>query len=454
MSEGVASLAVVGVSHHTAPLERRERLAYHLAETPRALDELLAAAGVGEGVLLSTCNRTELYLVEVPARQDATREVIAAWSARLGDDAAAMAYVHRGPEAAAHLFRVASGLDSMVLGEAQIQGQVRDAWEASRHRAGAVLHRLFQSAMLVAGRVRSETHLGRGAASVSSAAVQLAKQIFGSLTGARAMVLGAGEMAELALECLADEGVHAAIVANRTFERATELAARHGARAIHYDEAWATLAEVDLLLCSTAAPVPVVTADRVRPAAARRNDRPLCVLDIALPRDVEPAVGEIENVFLYDLDDLQDVVRASLERRRGELPAAERLVTEETARYTAWLAGLSAVPVLTQFRARAEELRARELENALRRLGDLTPAQRADLEQFSRALMNKFLHEPSVRLRAAAAEAEGLDAAAALRYLFALDDTLAAPDGERDRRDADAPEASLAAVRTTPSGER
>ena len=199
----------------------------------------------------------------------------ALYGERLGGDASGFGYVRRDRDAVAHLFRVVSGMDSMIVGEAQIHGQVRRAWELSRASSAAVLNRLFQSALIVGSRVRTETALGRGAASVSSAAVLLAKQIFGSLTGRRAMILGAGEMAELALECLAAEGVRAAVVANRTYERAQELAARHGAAAVHYDECWAALGEVDVLLCSTSAPHAVVTAANVRPALAARGGRPL-----------------------------------------------------------------------------------------------------------------------------------------------------------------------------------
>jgi glutamyl-tRNA reductase len=434
--ERASALAVVGVSYHTAALDHRERLAYARHEVDEGLADLLDRGQAAEGVLLSTCNRTELYLVErEPGR--GTSAVWDAWSARLGADAAGLGYLRRGGDAAAHLYRVTAGLDSMVLGEAQIQGQVREAWETSRAHAGPVLHRLFQSALQTAGRVRAETALGRGAASVSSAAVRLARQIFGSLHGRRAMVLGAGEMADLALECLAAEGVRATVVANRTHDRAQVLAARHGARAVHYDEAWATLGEVDVLLCSTASPVPIVTVPRMRDVAAARGDRPLCVLDIALPRDVDPRVRELENVFLYDLDDLQDVVRASLERRREEQPAAERLVQEETARYLAWLGGLSAVPALTQFRRRMDAVRERELEQAMRRLGALTPAQRSAVEQLSRGLMNKFMHEPTVRLRHAAADGE-LELVDALRRLFALE----ASDARETSIAAGAPAAS------------
>ena len=419
------AVIVLGVSHHGAPLDVRERLAFRPSDVLPALGRLSERAGAREGVLLSTCNRTELYLVD--GAGDVVAEGWAMLAERLGADASGFGYVRRDREAAAHLFRVASGMDSMVVGEAQIHGQVRDAWEASRPAAGAVLNRLFQTALLTAGRVRSETTLGHGALSVSSAAVQLSKKIFGGLVGRRAMVLGAGEMAELALASLQQEGVRAAVVANRTFERATELAAQYGATAVHYDDAWDALAEVDLLLCSTASPRPVVSAERVRAAVARRGDRPLCILDIAVPRDVDPAVARLANVFLYDLDDLHAVVSSNLARRHSELPAAEAVIGDEVEKFWQWVAGLAAVPVLTQFRDEMNRVRERELATALRRLPDLTPEQRAAVEHFSHSLMNKFLHEPTVRLRAAAANGRGLGVVDAARYLFALDERAGAP---------------------------
>jgi len=424
------AIVVAGISHNGAALAVREKVAFRAAELLAILSAIRDDCRFREGVLLSTCNRTEFYIVE--GERDAAPVVWRTLTSRLGEEASAYGYVRRDKDAISHLFHVASGLDSMVLGEAQIQGQVRDAWEACRAECGAVLNRLFQTSLLVAGRVRNETSIGRGAASVSSAALQLARQIFGSLAGRRAMVLGAGEMAELALECLVNEGVRAAIVANRTYERAQELAARHGAVAMHYDECWASLHEVDVLLCSTAAPRPVVTLDRVRPAVAGRRDRPLCILDIAVPRDVEPSVGGLDNVFLYDLDDLRAVVTTNVERRREELPTAQQLIAGEVERYWEWFAGLAAVPVLTSFRGEMERLREREVATALRRLDHLTPTDRAVVEQLSRSLMNKFLHEPTVRLRAAAANGRGLGIVDAVRYLFGLDDT-ARPEKERDR---------------------
>ena len=419
------AVIVLGVSHHGAPLDVREKLAFRSVEVLPALERLRERAAANEGVLLSTCNRTELYVVE--GTGDAVASGWALLSERLGADASRYGYVRRDRDAAAHLFRVASGMDSLVVGEAQIHGQVRDAWEVSRAAAGTVLNRLFQSALLTAGRVRSETTLGHGALSVSSAAVQLSKKIFGGLVGRRAMVLGAGEMAELALASLQQEGVRAAIVANRTFERATELAAQYGATAVHYDAAWEALADVDLLLCSTSSPHPVVSAERVRAAVEKRGDRPLCILDIAMPRDVDPAVATLDNVFLYDMDDLHAVVSANLARRQSVLPAAEAVVTDEVEKFWQWVAGLAAVPVLTQFRDEMNRVRERELSTALRRMSDLTPEQRATVEHFSQALMNKFLHEPTVRLRAAAANGRGLGVVDAARYLFALDERAATP---------------------------
>jgi glutamyl-tRNA reductase len=412
------ALIAAGASFRTAPLDVREKFAYTAGEVVAALSRV-RSAGAREAALLSTCNRTEFYLVD-----DDAAALSAVWdelSSRLGRDAREYAYVRRDREAAAHLFRVASGLDSMILGEAQIQGQVRDAWETSRSQSGTALNRLFQSALMVASRVRTETEVGRGAASVSSAAVQLAKQIFGSLRGRRAMVLGAGEMADLALECLTREGVKAVIVANRTHERAVELARLHGATALHYDACWAQLHEVDLVITSTAAPHPVVRIEHIAPSLPWRGDRPLCILDIALPRDVDPAVRTLDHVYLYDLDDLRSVVASTIGRRQDEIPSAEALLAEEVERYWTWLAGLASVPVVTTLRAEMERVRERELNTALKRLDHLSPDDRQVIDHLSRSLMNKFLHEPSVRLRAATANGEGLAILDAARRLFGLE---------------------------------
>jgi len=427
------ALIVAGVSHATASIDVREKLAFNSREALDALSSMREDGVLREGVILSTCNRTEIYAVADDER--VLDRIESLYSERLGEDVGQYLYVRREREATAHLFSVAAGLESMILGEAQIHGQVKEAWEQSRSQSGPILNRMFQSALLAGSRAREETGIGRGAASVSSAAVQLSKKIFGGLSGRRAMVLGAGDVAEIALECLLSEGVRVAIVANRTHERARSLAERHGATAMHYDQCWESLRDVDVLICSTAAPVPVVTLSRIHSSIEARGDRPLCILDIALPRDVEPAVGELDNVFLYDLDDLRAAAAANLERREEDVPAARAIVAEEVQKFWDWVAGLAAVPVVREFRDEMDRLRSTELAAALRRIGPLTAEQSDALEQFSRSLMNKFLHEPSVRLKAAAANGRGLGIVDAARYLFALERNVSQDSKPEDSKD-------------------
>ncbi len=413
------TLAVFGVNHRTAPLEVRERFAHAAREVPPTLERILAAGAQG-GVLLSTCNRTEFYLADP---EDAVPAAV--WtvlSERLGDgrSASTYGYSERDRAAVRHLYRVSAGLDSMILGESEIQGQVREAWEIARDRAGPVLHRLFQSALFVGARVRSETGLATGTASAPSAAVALAGKIFHALAGRSALILGAGDMAELAATCLASEGVRVTLVANRTYERASAIAEALGARALTLDEAWEHFGDTDIVLCSTAAPHAVVTWDRVAPAIARRGGRPLCILDLGVPRDVEPAVGQLENVFLYDLDDLQAVAAQAAAERRRDIPAAERIVSEEVERFWAWYGGRVVVPVLTELRDRLEAVRQAELERALRRLPGLGPEERRQIEHFSHALVNKLLHQPTIALKQAAEAGRGAGLLEALKRLFGL----------------------------------
>jgi glutamyl-tRNA reductase len=422
-------IKVVGVNHRTAPLDIRERFAHGAHEVPGALARVMAAGASG-GVLLSTCNRTEFYLL---AEDEPALEAV--WSLlgeRLsvppsggggggGGAAREYGYIARDRDAVRHLYRVSAGLDSMILGESQIQGQVREAWEASRAQAGPVLHRLFQSALHVGSRVRTETALGMGTASAASAGVAVAGKIFGDLAGRSALILGAGDMAELAATCLSNEGVNITLVANRTQERARAIAERLGGRAVSLEEAWPHFATTDIALCSTAAPHAVVTWERVGPLIAERRGRPLCILDLAVPRDVHPAVGQIENVFLYDVDDLQTVAAQATARRRDEIPAAERIVEEETDLFWAWYGGLGVVPTIKEFRARMDALRVAEVEHALKQLDHLSPEDRARVEQLSQALLNKFLHQPTVALKQAAEQGHGYGLLEALRRLFGME---------------------------------
>lgn len=429
-------LAVVGASHRTAPIELRERFAFGRTEIPGALMGL--SADGSEAVILSTCNRTEVYLA-LPDGSDGVEQARGLLSARIGaegHEAARYFYVHRDRQAAEHLFRVSAGLDSMILGEPQIQGQVKEAYAAAREVAGEdgpvvgqALHRLFQTAFSIGGRVRSDTGLGIGAASVSSAAVDLSKKIFGSLKGRRALVLGAGEMSETTMECLRGEGVRTAIVANRTYDRARELAERLGGEAIHWEDFAGALPEVDIVICSTAAPHPVLTVDRLRGALPHGPRRPLCIIDIAIPRDVEAAVGDQPNVFLYNIDDLQGIVDANLGRRRAELPAAEAIVSGGVEDYWAWYSGLAVVPTIRALRERGEALRQAEVERALRQLSHLSPEDQLAIDALTRALLNKVLHAPTARLRQAAGNGRGTGVLDTVRYLFELD---AGPHGPGD----------------------
>lgn len=419
-------IKVLGVNHRTAPLDIRERFAHGAHEVPGALARVMAAGASG-GVLLSTCNRTEFYLVadDEPAIETVWsllgERLSGAPAGGAGAGAREYGYIARDRDAVRHLYRVSSGLDSAILGESQIQGQVREAWEMSRAQAGPVLHRLFQTALHVGSRVRTETGLGMGTASAASAGVAVAGKIFGDLAGRSALILGAGDMAELAATCLSDQGVNITLVANRTQERARAIAERLGARAVSLDEAWAHFATTDIALCSTAAPHAVVTWERVGAVIGERRGRPLCILDLAMPRDVDPSVAQIENVFLYDVDDLQTVAAQATARRRDEIPAAERIVEEETDLFWAWYDGLGVVPTIKELRGRMEALRAVELERALRQLGHLSPEDRARVEQFSEALLNKFLHHPTVALKAAAEEGHGYGLLEALRRLFGME---------------------------------
>jgi glutamyl-tRNA reductase len=425
------SITIVGVSHSTAPIEVRERFAFGTHELPEALADVLAEGRVAEAVLLSTCNRTEFCLVE-SAEGGATRAQAALErkAGALPRAAASYLYHHRELDAVRHLFRVVSSLDSMILGEAQIQGQVREAYERSRAVAyggrsvvGAVLHRLFQSALAVGGRVRSQTRVAEGAASVPLAAVELARKIFGSLHGRRVMVVGAGEMGELSLRCLVDEGVQVSLVSSRHIERAHALVERYGGRVVRYERFWHELPDVDLVVTSSAAPHPILTLERLREVRPRAAQRPLCILDIAIPRDVEPDVGRLPNVFLYNIDDLKHVVTANVDRRKAEMPRAERLIDEAAAEFWGWYIGLEAVPLIRQLRERAEALRQEEWTRFRSQLAHLDPADRQRVERLTRGLLRKLLHAPTTRLREAAENGRAADLLDAARTLFGLDPT-------------------------------
>jgi glutamyl-tRNA reductase len=421
-------LMVVGISHRTAPLDVRERFVVDAHASADALRQL-AAVGCAEAVLLSTCNRTELYMRAPETQPDASAlgaRLLTSHAGMEERDAERYLYTLHDSGAVEHLFRVVASLDSMILGEAEIQGQVRTAYERAVTTdngdfiVGPVLSRLFETALRVGGRVRSETKLGTGAASVPSASIELARKIFGSLRGRRALVLGAGEMSELTMECLRGEGVSDILVANRTAARADEVARRLHAEAVGMERLPELLQLVDIVASATSAPHAVITMELARSALGTDRRSPLLILDIALPRDVEPGVGALPNVFLYDIDDLSQVVEGTLQRRRSEIAVAEAIIREGIADFWTWYRGRNVVPLIRELRGRLEEVRDAETQRALRALQHLAPEDQAAVENLTRQLMNKVLHAPTIRLREAAARGREADVAHVARYLFGL----------------------------------
>jgi glutamyl-tRNA reductase len=421
------TVSVVGASHRTAPIEVRERMHVDGRAAAGVLETLRRRPGIRECVLLSTCNRSELYLHaegEAAARSAAVEE-LASVSGMSPERTAEHLYERHGRDAAAHLFRVTSGLDSLVVGEPQIQGQVsaayRRAREAGVEAVGAVLHRLFQTALSAGGEVRSRTGVTEGAASVPSAAVQLAGKVFGTLEGRRAVVVGAGEMGELTLSTLLARGVEEAAVASRTVERARATAERTGARAVPYDSVWELLGRTDIVLTSTSAPHPVVTARQMQDLRPE-SDAALVIIDIAVPRDVEPEVGDLPGVFLYNIDDLQRVVEATERRRNRERGPAEDLLEERVDDFWVWYRAREAVPLIRRIREEAESVRRREIEEALEDVGDLDREERERIHRASRLVLKKILHAPTVGLRELMVREEGDRLLELAAELFDVDD--------------------------------
>jgi glutamyl-tRNA reductase len=405
------SIVLVGISHHQAPIELRERAALE-PERARELARRLAG-DAGEAVCLSTCNRTELYLAGQSA-EDAERMAEAALLA-LEQKLGPALYRLRDEAAALHLCRVAAGLDSMVPGEGEILGQVRAAREAGAQ--GPVLDRLFRHALHAGKKARSETAIGESPASVPAAAAALAEQVFEDLRGRNLVVVGAGESADLALKSFVARGATIAFVANRTPQRAVELTARYGGRPLALADVARSLVDVDVVLSSTAAPDWVLTRADVASALPARKGRPLFLIDLAVPRDLDPAIHELEACYLYDVDDLQAVVTETLSVRRNEAERAEAIVAAEAERFREWHAALDVVPAIASLRARAEAIREAELERA-----KLSGAERRAAESVTAAVLNKLLHLPTIRMKEAAAAADGVIYADAVRHLFGLED--------------------------------
>ena len=418
------TLVLVGTSYQHAPVELRELLAYDPGLRREALGRLGSTGS--EAAVLSTCNRTEVYgaSAEPAALEERIYGELARLSGLSHSELAPALYSVSDEAAALHLFRVAAGLDSMVPGEAQILGQVREAYEAARETetTGATLHRLFRQALRVGKRVRTETAIGENPASVSSAAAQLAERVFDDLAGRRILLLGAGKTADLTAANFISRGVGEIVVANRSPERAEALARRFDGRAVGLEAVEAELAQADVVVASTSSQSFVLSAAQVERAMKARRGRPIFFIDIAVPRDVDPSVIELEGCYLYDIDDLERVVAESVAGRREEAVRAEAIVSEEADTFRAWQLSLDVVPAISSLRARAELIRREELRRAEGRLAPLSPSQRQAVEALTSQIVAKLLHQPTVRMKEAAAGAEGVLYADAVRHLFGLGD--------------------------------
>jgi len=418
------SVVVIGVNHRTSPLALLERVTISGAQMVKALHDICGRPNVSEAVVLSTCNRIEVYAVaeRFHGAYADIRDVLCAFSGLAPEELHPHLYSQHDDAAIAHLFEVAAGLDSAVLGESEILGQVRGAWEVARaeRAAKATLNLLFRHAVEVGKRARTETGIGRGTASVSHAAVEMATDRLGSLAGRRVLVVGAGEMAEGTAVALRGAGVGEIAVTNRTPGRAVALAARVGGRVAPFADLPAAIAEADLVVTCTGAGSIVIDCDAVEHGLGARHGRALLVVDIAVPRDVDAAVGRLPMVTLLDLDDLRAWAAKGIEARAGEAERVRRIVEEEVEHHVLDAAARQAAPLVAALRARADSVRQGELDRFGAKLADLTPAQRDAVEALTAGIVNKLLHEPSVRLREDAGSPRGERYASAVRELFDL----------------------------------
>jgi glutamyl-tRNA reductase len=418
------SVVVIGLNHRTVPLELLERTTVPVERLPKALHDLCSRAHVSEAAVLSTCNRTEVYAVAERfhgAYQD-IRDFLCELAQLPPEELHAHLYSQHDEDAVAHLFEVAAGLDSDVIGETEILGQVRQSWEIAQAEgaARATLNMLFRHAVEVGKRARTETGISRSTASVSSAAVDMAVEHLGSLEGVRVLVLGAGDMGEGMAVALAGAGVAEVLVANRTFERAAALADRVGGRAIPFATVGDTLADVDVLLTSTGSGEPVVVRCMVEAALEQRPARPLLVVDIAVPRDVDPGVAGVANTTLLDLDDLRDWAAKGMAERQAEATLVREILAEEVRRYTDLVTARQVAPLVRSLHEKAEYVRQSELDRFRSRLAALDERSRDTVESLTRGIVAKLLHEPSVRLKDDAGTPRGERNASALRDLFDL----------------------------------
>jgi glutamyl-tRNA reductase len=432
-------LLLVGISHHTAPVDIRERVDFAARGVPEALRALAGRGSTREAAIVSTCNRAEVYAAcdDPEATRTDLEQFITEFNGVAAADIRPHVYDVAGIEAARHLFRVAAGLDSLVVGEPQILGQVKDAHGAAAdaHTVGPVLNRLFHASFAVGKRVRSETELGAGAVSIGYAAVALARKIFGDLEGRSVLVIGAGEMGKLTAQHMKSQGVQRITIVSRTMAHAARTAeAIGGASAAPWDEMDAVLGASDIVITATGAGSRILTKAHVEAVMRPRRNRPLFMIDIAVPRDIEAAAGEIEQVFLYNVDDLQATVRDNLARRASEVSRAESIVGEEVEKFAGWLRSRGAIPTVVALRQRFEAIRRAELDRLDFKLSTLPPDARARVDEITHLIVEKLLLTPTEQLKAVT-DADTVGAySEALTRLFGLGDEDAEQGSKRQER--------------------
>ena len=419
-------IVVVGISHKTASVEIRERLSFPEAKLPDALSKMKGINGVGENLILSTCNRVESYATvkDASGGMERIRRFFLDYHGMDSGSASDCIYCLSGRDAVRHIFRVAASLDSMVVGEPQILGQLKDSFDHAlmNKTTGVVMNRLMKKAISVAKRIRTETKIAESAVSISFAAVELARKIFGDLKDKSVMLAGAGEMAELAARHLVNNGVKTVMVANRTYERAVELAAQFEGVPVHYEDLVSEMPKADILIASTGSPHYILSAHDMAKIIKERKNRPAFLIDIAVPRNLDPEINRIDNVYLYDIDDLQGVVQSNIKERQKEAELASGIVEEEIETFLVWLKSIEVVPTIVAIRERAEEMRTAELEKTLSKMGDLWEKQKKQVEALTQAIVNKLLHNPLVALKKGAGDPEGSSHVESARVLFGINE--------------------------------
>lgn len=394
---------VVGVSHKTANVEIREKLAFNGPKLEEGVFGLRKIPEVREAAVLSTCNRVELYICanKRGAAADHIKDFLSGFHGLKRQDFEKSLYVHEGEDAIRHIFRVSSSLDSMVVGEPQILGQIKDCFDFALHKktTGVLLNKLMKKAISTAKRVRTETKIAENAVSISFAAVELAKKIFTNLTGKSFMLMGAGEMAELAARHLMNNGVQDVMVVNRTYERGCELAGEFNGKPVKFEDFLTELVHTDIIICSTGAPSYVLLKEQMHKVMKERKHRPVFIIDISVPRNIDPEINKLDNVYLYSVDDLQEVVDTNIHGRKIEAEKAEKIIDEEVEKFIRWMSSLDSVPTIIALRQKAEEIKTEELEKLKGRLSGLDEEKLKAVEYMAAAIINKLIHPPTVALK-------------------------------------------------------